>query len=102
VKLRFLVECMYYHGLPVTQSVYGVTVQYVSHLQTTVSQLKMCDFSEKSFKCFEVLYNFLRVQRHTTALQARVLKNCVMKLYLLKVHPQTFLSLPITQKCQNF
>ena len=26
--------------------------------------------------------------------------NCVMTLYLLKVHMQTFLSIPVTQKCQ--
>jgi len=26
--------------------------------------------------------------------------NCVMTLYLLKVHRQTFISIPITQKCQ--
>jgi len=26
--------------------------------------------------------------------------DCVMTLYLLKVHLQTFLSIPVTQKCQ--
>ena len=28
--------------------------------------------------------------------------NCVMTLYLLKVRLQTFLSIPVTQKCQIF
>jgi len=69
---------------------------------TTVSQLKMCDYSGETFKGFEVLYNFLWVQRRHNCSPVASFANCVMTLYLLKVHPQTFLSLPITQKCQDF
>ena len=45
-------------------------------------------------------YNFLRVQRRLNCSPAASFANCVTKLYLLRVHLQTFLSLPITQKCQ--
>jgi len=50
----------------------------------------------KDLKC----YNFLRVQRRQNCSPAASFTNCIMTLYLLKVHPQTFLSIPITQKCQ--
>ena len=36
----------------------------------------------------------------THLLSAASFANCVMTLYLLKVHLQTFLSMPITKKCQ--
>jgi len=36
----------------------------------------------------------------TTALQRRVFANCDVTLYLFKAHLQTFVSVPITQKCQ--
>jgi len=50
----------------------------------------------KVLKC----YNFLWVQRRHNCSPATGFTNCVMTLYLLKVHLQTFLSIPITQKCQ--
>ena len=50
----------------------------------------------KLLKC----YNFLWVQRRHNCSPAASFANCVMTLYLLKVHLQTFLSMPITQKCQ--
>jgi len=50
----------------------------------------------KVLKC----YNFLRVQRRHNCSPASSFANCVMTLYLLKVHLQTFLSIPVTQKCQ--
>ena len=50
----------------------------------------------KDLKC----YNFLCVQRQHNCSPAASFANCVMTLYLLKVHFQTFLSTPITQKCQ--
>ena len=40
-------------------------------------------------------------QRHNCS-PAASFASCVMTLYLLKVHLQTFLSIPITQKCQIF
>ena len=66
---------------------------------TKESQLKMCDFSWgilKGLKC----YNFLWVQSRQNCFPAASFANYVMTLYLLKVHLQTFLSLPLTQKCQ--
>jgi hypothetical protein len=61
---------------------------------TTVSQLKICDFSG------EMCYTFLWVQRRNNCSPAVSFANCFMTLYQLKVHLQTFLSIPITQKCQ--
>jgi hypothetical protein len=40
------------------------------------------------------------VQRRHNCSPAASFANCFMTLYLLKVHLQTFLSIPITQKCQ--
>ena len=42
----------------------------------------------------------LRVQRQHNCSPAASFANCVMTLYLLKVHLQMFLPIPITQKCQ--
>jgi hypothetical protein len=50
----------------------------------------------KGLKC----YNFLWVQRRYNCPQAAIFANCVMTLHLLKAYLQTFLSMPITQKCQ--
>ena len=71
---------------------------------TTVSQQqchnsKSVIFQEKRLivlKC----YNFPWVQRRHGCSPAASFANCVITLYLLKVHLQTFLSIPITQKCQ--
>jgi len=53
-------------------------------------------FQVKVLKC----YNFLWVQRQHNCSPAASLANCLMTLYLIKVHLQVFLSIPITQKCQ--
>jgi hypothetical protein len=45
-------------------------------------------------------YNFLWVQRRHYFSPAASFANCVMTLYLLKLHIQTFLSIPITKKYQ--
>jgi hypothetical protein len=66
---------------------------------TRVSQLKIGDFSEETLKVFKC-YNFLWGQRRHNCSPAASFANCVMTLYLLKVHLQTFLSIPINQKCQ--
>jgi hypothetical protein len=53
-------------------------------------------------KCLKVLkcYNFPWVQRRHNCSPAASFANCVMTLYLLKVHLQMYLSIPVTQKCQ--
>jgi hypothetical protein len=61
----------------------------------TLSQLKMCDFSVETWSAI-----IFRVQWQHNCSLAASFANCVMTLYLLKVHLQTFLSIPITQKCQ--
>ena len=45
-------------------------------------------------------YNFLWVQRRHNCSPAASFANCVVTLYLLKVYLQTFISVPITHKCQ--
>jgi len=56
-------------------------------------------FQEKLLKVLKC-YNFLWVQRRRNCSPATSFANCVMTLYLLKVHLRTFLSIPIIQKCQ--
>jgi len=64
-----------------------------------VSQLKICDFTGEILKVLKC-YNFLWVQRRHNCSPAASIANCLMTLYLLKVHLQMFLSIPITQTCQ--
>ena len=59
----------------------------------------MCDFSGETFKIFWSAIIFYECNDDTTALQRRVLQTALWH-YLLKVHLQTFLSIPITKKCQ--
>jgi len=56
-------------------------------------------FQEKLLNALKC-YNFLWVQRRHNCSPAASFANCGMSLYLLKVHLQTFLSIPVTQKCQ--
>ena len=56
-------------------------------------------FQEKLLKVLKCC-NFLWVQRRHNCSPAASFANCVMTLYLLKVHLQTFLSIAITQNCQ--
>ena len=74
---------------------------FIAHMPQTVSQLKMCDPSGETCKGLKC-YNFIWVQRRHNCSPAASFANCVMTLYLLKMHLQTFLSIPIlvTQKCQ--
>jgi len=59
-------------------------------------------FQEKLLKVLKSAKIFYECNDDTTALQRRVLANCVMTLYLLKEHLQTFLPIRITKKkkCQ--
>ena len=56
-------------------------------------------FQERLLKVLKCC-NFLSVQQWHNCSPVVSFANCVMTLYLLKVHLQTFLSIPITQKCQ--
>jgi hypothetical protein len=67
---------------------------------TTAPQLKICDFFQEKFLKVLKCYSFLWVQRRHNCSPAASFANCVMTLYMLKVHLQTFLSITITKKCQ--
>jgi len=60
---------------------------------------KFVIFQDKRLKVLKC-YNFLRVQRRHNCSPVASFANCVMTLYLLKVNLQTFISIPITNKCQ--
>ena len=75
--------------------------QYITHLRQQWHNSKSVIFQEKSLKVLKC-YNFLLVQRRHNCSPAASFANCVMTLYLLKVHLQTFLSISMTQKCRNF
>jgi len=66
---------------------------------SSVTTQNLWFFQENLLKVLEC-YNFLRMQRRHNCSPAASFANCVMTLYLLKVHQRTFLSIPVTQKCQ--
>ena len=72
---------------------------HIAHLRQQCHNSKSVIFQEKLLKVLKC-YNFLWVQRRHNCSPAASFANCVMTLYLLKVHLRTFLSIPITQKCQ--
>ena len=67
---------------------------------TTLSQLKICDFSGENFSRFWSAIIFYECYDDTTALQRRVLQTPLWHYTCWKVHLQTFLSIPIAQKCE--
>ena len=69
----------------------------VAHLRQQGNNSKFMIFQERLLKVLKC-YNFLWVQRRHNCSPAASFANCVMTLYLLKVHMQTFLSISITQK----
>jgi len=71
----------------------------VACLRQQCHNSKCVIFQERLLKVLKC-YNFLWVQRRHNCSPAVSFTNCVMTLYLLKVHLQTFLSIEITQKCQ--
>jgi len=80
------------------------TVSLQCHYSVTaVSQQchysKCVIFQERLLKVLKC-YNFLWVQRRHNWCPAASFANCVMTLYLLKMHLQKFLFIQITQKCQ--
>jgi len=62
----------------------------------SVTTQKLVIFQEKRLKVLKC-YTFLWVQGRHNCSPAAGFTDCVMTLYLLKVHLQTFLSIPITQ-----
>jgi hypothetical protein len=72
------------------------------HIYDTVTTTTLSQFVIVQEKRLKVLmcYNFLWVQRQHNCSPAASFENYLMTLYLLKVHLQTSLSIPITQKYQ--
>ena len=74
-------------------------MEQIAHLRQVCHNKKFVIFQEKLVKILKC-YNFLWVQRRNICSPAASFVNCVTTLYLLKVHLQTFHTVPITQKCQ--
>ena len=74
--------------------------RYIAHLQQQCHKSKCLIFQKRLLKALKCC-NFLWVQRRHNCSQAASFANCVMTLYLLKVHLQTFLSIPVTHKMPN-
>ena len=72
---------------------------HIAHLRQQCHNSKFVIFQERLLKVLKCC-NFLQVQRRHNCSLAASFANCVMILYLLKVHLQTFLFIPITQKCR--
>ena len=72
---------------------------YIVHLRQQCHNSKLVIFQEKRSMVLK-FYTFLWVQRRHNCSPAASFTNCVMTLYLLKVHLQTILSTSIIQKCQ--
>jgi hypothetical protein len=88
----------------VTLALYVITLKdhfFVSTYRSfsiILSEVKICCFSGqilKDLKC----YDFIWLQLRHNCSPAASFTNCVMTQYLLKVHLQTFPSVPLTQKC---
>ena len=73
---------------------------YMTHLRQQFYNKKFVIFPEELFKGFEMLYFSTSATMTHNCSPAASFANCVMTLYPLKVHLQTFLCIPITQKCQ--
>ena len=69
----------------------------IAHLWQQGHNSNLVIFQEKHLK-FLKCYTFLWVQRRHNCSPAASFANCVMSLYLLKVHQQTFLSIPTIKK----
>ena len=81
-------------------SVYTISLRTdTAHLPQQCHNPKSVIFQERLLKVLKC-YNFLWVQRRHNCSPAASFANCDMTLYLLKVHLQTFLSIPITRNFQ--
>jgi hypothetical protein len=74
------------------------TTNHIAHLRQQCHNSKSVIFQKKLLKVWNAII-FYKLQRRHNCSSAASFANRVMTLYLLKVHLQTFLSIPITQKC---
>jgi hypothetical protein len=81
------------------RSQYGIHVYaHIAHLRQQCHNSKCGILRDRLLKVLKC-YNFLWGQQRHNYSPAASHANCIMTLYLLKMHLQTFLSIPITQKC---
>ena len=80
-------------------SMFKFIMPYIAHLQQECHNSKFVIFQQNLLMVLRC-YIFLWVQRRHNCSPAASFSNCLMTLYLLTVHLQTFLSIPITQKYQ--
>jgi len=73
--------------------------RHIAHLRQQCHNSKSVIYQERLLKVLKCYY-FLWVQWKHNCSPAASFANCVVTPYLLKVHLQTFLSIPITQKYQ--
>jgi len=104
LKKSFAECCMKKHSYngritQYTQIYRSLATTVLQHCHDSVTTQNLVIFQEKGLKVLKC-YNFLWEQRRHNCSLAASFTNCVMTLYLLKVHLQTFRSIPITQKCQ--
>ena len=103
-KITFLLSTQLTYSTAWTVNVFHPFISahlrvYIAHLRQQCHNSKFVIYQEKLLKVLKC-YNFLWVQRRHNCSPAASFANCVMILYLLKMHLKTFLSIPITQKCQ--
>jgi len=72
---------------------------HIAHLRQQWHISKSVIFQEKRLMVLKC-YTFLLVQRRHNCSPAASFANCVMTLYLFKVHLQKFFSILINKKCQ--
>jgi hypothetical protein len=76
-----------------------IYLEHFPHFRQQYHNSKFVIFQERLLKVLKC-YNFLSVQRRHNCSPAESFANRVMTLQLVKVHLQTFISIPITQKYQ--
>ena len=88
------------HNSVTTQLCHNTTLSQLNSVTTQQCHNSKCViFQERLLKVLKC-HNFLWVQRRHNCSPAASFANCVMTLYLLKVHLQKFISIPTTQKRQ--
>ena len=93
---------IYHHQGGIVTKVNKPTCLWIAHLPQQNHNSECVFFFREDFWRFWSAIIFYECKYDTAALRRRVFANCVMTLCLLKVHPQTFLSIPITQKMPKF
>ena len=73
---------------------------YIAHFQQQCHNSKSVTFQERVLKGLKC-YDFVWVPRRHSCSLAASFASCVTTVSLLKLHLQTSVSTPVTQKCQN-